>query len=404
MTKPSTKDITGKVLEPYKDCNDRDIDLVGHIYKKLEKWYNCPSYFPLYKPLRADVNFEHLFHVLEMLDSYRMAWKDKCHNDRCPVFAPFTKPAIEGLDYSETGNIISQFIIRIMDIINDYNQVFEGGDFDNNWYRDFFARFHVDSDFFILNYDTTIENSIKEYEDGYEPDGIQEEFMRFNPSRLFRYSGKLSTVNHLHGCVNYYFSSYKDANQDVLIALFNDLYKYKKYETVKDMMMGRGRSNPMTQSGESYYPAPIITGLRKTEKLNCAPFDFYHANMINCIVNSPKLVIIGYGFGDLYCNQLLERMHFLHNEKRRIVLIDKWNIPKLYRKCHGGNFLSNQLGMFLCRVTGRDLVNEVVRELYKNEAENDGVLYSENGCLMVLPNGFKQAAKAINEIECFLGR
>lgn len=44
----------------------------------------------------------------------------------------------------------------------------------------------------------------------------------------------------------------------------------------------------------------------------------------------------------------------------------------------------------------------VITQLYKNENPQTGVLYSNNGCLMVLPRGFKHAAVCNNEIDAFL--
>lgn len=43
-----------------------------------------------------------------------------------------------------------------------------------------------------------------------------------------------------------------------------------------------------------------------------------------------------------------------------------------------------------------------VEQLYKNEDPKTGALYSDNGCLMVLFNGFKHAAACSNDIESFL--
>ncbi len=42
----------------------------------------------------------------------------------------------------------------------------------------------------------------------------------------------------------------------------------------KGLMTGRGQSQPCTQSGRNILFFSIVTGLRKTDKLNCVPFDF----------------------------------------------------------------------------------------------------------------------------------
>ncbi len=102
-----------------------------------------------------------------MLDAYGWVWNKKCNNpDRYPVFAPFTKPNM-GFDPNTLRSVMDQFILRIMDIVNGYdsNIMKEQA---NEWYWRFYQRFAENSDFFVLNYDTTIEKAIGTYEDGFE--------------------------------------------------------------------------------------------------------------------------------------------------------------------------------------------------------------------------------------------
>lgn len=403
VIKPATAGITEDVCRPYKNylTQGDTITIVNDIYNWLMENYPSERSNPYVGGTSTPyIHFEHLFHVLEMLDAYGWVWNKKCNNpNRYPVFAPFTKPNID-FDPNTLRSVMDQFILRIMDIVNGYDSNIMKEQV-NEWYWRFYQQFGENSDFFVLNYDTTIEKSIENYEDGFELDEVQDAFLRFNPKKLFENPNGLPTINHLHGCINYYFQSYKDPNTDIYNYLSNDLYKYPDYATVKGLMIGRGQSQPYTQSGETYYSSPIITGLRKTDKLNCVPFDFYHANMTNCIIKNHKLVIAGYSFGDLYCNNLLERMNFLHGDIKRIILIDFWNIHQEVRM-HGEYWLSKNLGQFLCRMTNCGNFDGFVRQLYKNENPQTGALYSDNGCLMVLPKGFKHAATCSNEIIAFL--
>lgn len=403
MEKASTKNITNDVLRPYINYLDKNnpIAVVNDIYNKLMSTYPPDHSNPYINGTPTPyIHFEHLFHVLEMLDAYGWVWSRNSKNTNMyPVFAPFTQPDIN-FSHSTLHSVMNQFIIRIMDIVDGYDSNFMKQQA-NEWYWKFYQQFDKDSDFFVLNYDTTIEKAIGTFEDGFEQDGIQSTFQRFNPKKLLKNPNGVSTINHLHGCINYYFQSYKDPNTDIYNYLTNDLYKYPDYATVKNLMIGRGQSQPHNQSGETYYSSPIVTGLRKTDKLNCAPFDFYHANMTNCVIRNHKLVIAGYSFGDLYCNNLLERMNFLHGDKKRIVLIDFWDIPEGDRM-HGGYWLSQNLGLFLCRMTHCGDFDKVINQLYKNKNSKTGALYSDNGCLMVLPQGFKHAATCIKEIDAFL--
>ena len=61
------------------------------------------------------------------------------------------------------------YIIRtVADIINQYNQKFKENILYESWYRHFWSKRVKEWDIFTLNYDTTIENSLIEYEDGFE--------------------------------------------------------------------------------------------------------------------------------------------------------------------------------------------------------------------------------------------
>lgn len=405
VIEPTTANITSRVCGPYENYlnPDNSITVVDDIYKRLMCAYPTDRSNPYISGTPTPyIHFEHLFHVLEMLDAYSWVWSRNSKNPNLyPVFAPFIQPNNINFDPDTLHSVMDQFIIRIMDIVAGYDSNYLNQP-TNAWYEKFYQQFGENSDFFVLNYDTTIEKAIDTYEDGFESDNIQPVFLRFNPRKLFENPSGATTINHLHGCINYYFHSYTDPNTDIYTYLPNDLYKYPDYATVRKLMIGRGQSQPCTQSGETYYSSPIVTGLRKTDKLNCAPFDFYHANMTNCIIRNHKLVIAGYSFGDLYCNNLLERMNFLHGSQKRIVLIDCWGIPKQYRIGHGGYWLSQNLGNFLCRMTQCGNFDGVITQLYKNENPQTGALYSDDRCLMVLPNGFKHAAACSNEIEKFL--
>lgn len=120
-----------------------------------------------------------------MLDAYGRVWNENCKNpDIYPVFGPFTKKNID-FDHNTLHSVMDQFILRIMDIVNEYDYA-ALNQCSNEWYRNFYQQFRENSDFFILNYDTTIEQSIGDYEDGFEPDGIQPIFKRFNPKNLLK--------------------------------------------------------------------------------------------------------------------------------------------------------------------------------------------------------------------------
>lgn len=404
MVWPSTANITKKITEKY-DILDienkikRKSSLVNNIYNRLNKYYPVKDNW---KEINTEknINFEMLFHVLESLYAYNTVWKNKCNNPNTyPSFAPFVKPCIKkDIDY--ISQIFPQFILRIMDIINSYNQSFiENKNKADKWYYDFFSRKSVLWDIFNLNYDTTIENCITNYQDGFET--IKDKkFMKFNPNVLW--DSSVSTINHLHGCINYYFASNIGSNENTYNCGFHDLYKYNSYDIVKDMMKGRTYSNPANQTGESYYISPIITGLRKTDKITNFPLDFYYGKLFDSIMKNNSLIIIGYSFGDFYINNLIERMFAIHGDKARIVLIDYWNKDKIESQGfeHFCEYCVPDNEMSVVSKAAKQNLYEVSASL-KNEYGNKYLL-SDNKRLMLFVNGFKQASESADEIFSFL--
>lgn len=403
--KPKTSTITDEVRKPY-TYNNRSIDIVEKIYQMLINEYPATPQinndWKLTDTPIPSINFEMLFHVMESYLSYERTWSGKFHNaDISPVFALFTQPA-EGINYKRDDlfYIMDEFIIRIMDIVNYYNQYYLNNMYKESWYKDFFCKDGVKMDVFNFNYDTTIEDSIVDYEDGFEPMNEIQEAERFNPKKLWKNERNLSTINHIHGCIRYFYPGFW-LNEDNIYTI-HDLFKYKDYYTVRQKMLGRGQSNPTTQDHSEYYGGPIITGLRKTDKLNCIPYDFYHGHLYNCLMQNEALIIIGYSFGDLYMNNLIDRMDLLHDTNKKVVLIDFWDEKEIIenRFDHYLEYkVPSNMASFMMRMSGENNVYTLAKELqYKNA---DTPMYAGN--LMVFSGGFKQAAKHKDEIFNFVG-
>lgn len=307
ILRPTTWNITEEVKKPYNDIFDegRQITIVDDIYQHLLKSF--PSNTNIWWETNPvpNIHFEILFHVMEQLLAYEGVWAGNNHNpDIFPHFGPFTSQNFS-FSRQDLSQIMWQFIMRIMDIVNGYDTYFRNDGGKEDWYRDFFKS-EFKWDVFNFNYDTTVEQSIQYYEDGFESDTKRIDAI-FNPLKLIKNVDNLSTINHIHGCINYFYKN--DANSDMFVINIHDLYRYPNYDVVRKRMIGRGQSNQAAQNNEEYYAGPIITGLRKTEKIICMPYDFYHGNLYKAIGSSNAMVIVGYSFGDLYVNNLINRMH-----------------------------------------------------------------------------------------------
>ena len=150
--------------------------------------------------------------------------------------------------------------------------------------------------FFNLNYDTTIEHTLTNCEDGFDDIPDQPEFQHFVPQKLWENKYGASTMSHLHGCIEYFDCRYKEEvyKREFVKYGFHDLYKYPSYDKVRGMYMGSSKSKPSNQAGEQFINTPIITGLLKTDKLNILPFAFYHTHLYNCVMRNNSLLVVGY--------------------------------------------------------------------------------------------------------------
>lgn len=414
VQKPSTQYITDEVvgLQILDFKTQQPITAIKDAYDVLLK-----AKYPV-KP-----HFEMLFHVLEMWNAYGWVWKDPDNAPKnsvmYPVFAPFTKPAIS-YNVDNVRRAMQEFLLKVMDIVNTYNAPYLADESFNKWYRDFWKNYVGFWDIFNLNYDTTIEHSI-DCEDGFEDIPEQKNFQHFSPQRLWENASQKSTMCHLHGCIEFFDERYTNEvyKKEVLKYDFHDMYKYDSYDKVKERYIGSSKSFMSNQAGEQLVGTPIITGLRKNDKLNIIPFDFYHGHLFNSIIKNNSLLLVGYSFGDVYLNHVIERMELIHGERKRVVLIDWWPlygdenydtlaesedkksfVREMMKQRMWDSDFNNQLGYFLCRMSGVTSFEEVAAS-FRNY-DRQGPMVSNNGCLMLFIGGFKAATEYKDQIYSFL--
>ncbi len=416
VMKPSTRNITEAVvnLEIKKLMSDEPITIIRDVYEIMNE-----AKYP------TEVNFEHLFHVLEMCYAYGWVWKEPTNPPRnqkvFPVFAPLIAPS-RPIEVDDLRSAIQDFLLEVMDIVDSYNAPYLGDESFNSWYRSFWKEYEGQWDVFNLNYDTTIEHSLEHCEDGFEDIEGQPDFQHFNPKKLWENVNGWSTMSHLHGCIEFHDSRYRKPvyKGEIFKYDFHDLYKYPSYKIVRDHYMGSSKSWMSNQAGEQLVNSPIITGLRKNDKLNIVPFDFYHGHLYNCIMKSNALLLVGYSFGDLYVNHLIERMELINGDNKRVVLIDWWPLyadddaieaikddgdrqsfikDMMVQRVEDDDFNHN-MGYFLCRMTGKTSTYEAVASF--RDYSRNAPMISKNECLMMFIGGFKAATQYKKDIYEFL--
>ena len=391
---PSTSNITDIVSKlTVQGLNSEVSNIIQAVYCELQ---NRINEIPLRRGLtlprfQHSINFEELFFVIEQLYAINgISKKENLIPSASPLWG-YLVEQIPLIQYPTTEYYRAPRAIvdKIMEIILDYDSKFKDNTDYEKWYRQFWRERVSQWDIFTFNYDTTIESSLGSFEDGFEDAKDNKmEYERFNPNKLYKNASRASTLHHLHGCINY---SELNPSQFAFVHSHRDMYKLHNSERYQDM--SSVQSPPNNQAYEQYVNSPIIIGQRKLDKQIYLPFSVYHANMVNKIIENPNLLIIGYSFGDLYANQLIERHKLIHGDNQRIVLIDKFpsyitNPRELYR--HIENCLSGGLRQFLLRQFDYKTTSDFkINGLNINDYTLP--IYSDDGHAIMFINGFKNA-------------
>lgn len=373
---PTTDELTEKV------CRKRQHHLNGKsaILKSISN--HLKEYYHPHK-----INFEHLMHTLEMMHTFKHGWKNPKNIKYKPPIIPFIKPRFRRYFKDDDIRLLlakNDIILTIADEVNRYDLKFKKLE-KYDWYRTFWKNSDLTWDITTLNYDTTVEHSLEnEFIDGFEYSG--EKYFRFNPKKLE--NPKISTLMHLHGCIN--FGHPRNIhNKYVYEDTHEDIYKLRSYEEAKQTWFGR--STNRTQASEEAIIGPIITGLRKVEKLNTYPYNHYLYNFQKSLLKNRGLLIVGYGLGDLYLNGMMERVNRVHGNNKRIVMITYFG-KDYWTDNHRviGFPETNDAYLFLAKA----FVNESPLEGYKRESfVKKEPIKSKSGNVLVYLHGFKEAVQ-----------
>ena len=92
------------------------------------------------------------------------------------------------------------------------------------------------------------------------------------------------------------------------------------------------RLDDKNQAGHNIFLTNIITGRMKTDKLLWSPMQIYMYGLIKALAENEELLIIGYGFGDQYINNLLFQYLQFHPSDKRIRMITYSDPEKFKRR------------------------------------------------------------------------
>lgn len=300
-------------------------ELTTLVRQKMQQIINCPAPVPFIERVGQALDtyfhpqnshFEDIFFTLESLNSFLKGSSPGTVKDYKPHLGAFLHIRDQLYqDWELLYNAKKDLISVVADRINQYDHSFSPAA-QHTWYSNFWqdavsrCQWHIAT----LNYDHCIESSIglQNYEDGFED--IGEPFKRFNHNKLLQSS--MTKVMHLHGSIRYGHPNL--GNRYIFEDDHEDLYLFDSYQDASQTWFNRSGST--SQSHDETLIGPIITGLRKTDKLLPLPYTSYY-QFQQSLMDSPRLLIIGYSFGDYYINSLLERISRFHGQDRKVVLI-----------------------------------------------------------------------------------
>ncbi|WP_342570601.1 SIR2 family protein [Paenibacillus sp. FSL R5-0749] len=270
-------------------------------------------------------HFEDVFYTLESLISFARLSQSGTMKKFKPHLGGFLVPSNTNFFNQELlQHAKRDLITQVSKEINNYSVQYDPRE-EHSWFASFWenATSQCHWDISTLNYDNCMEVSISEYEDGFENEIEGEIFKRFNPKKLLNNHEK-TRIMHLHGSILYGHLTTSD-NRNIFEDDFHDLYLYPTFEDAYQTWFNQ--SSFTAQSHDEAHIGPIITGLKKTDKLLPYPYSTYYFQLQKSLLENDRLLIIGYSFGDYHINSLLERVIRNHGESRKIVIISYFPNP-----------------------------------------------------------------------------
>lgn len=301
---PSTDDLT-EVVTQFGQRADQAGQLCRQIIARLKSSFQ-------------QVNFELVISALEELEPIAAAYmRPDVADEFKPVVASFLLPNSPNVVFN--SELLSEARNRLLYEIADLCRARTYGS-DVGLLKEFLDV--VGADFsvriFTLNYDDLVDRAV-EFTDGYSvrhvPTGRihwghpvwcfdAEEFARV------RRTGK-AFLAHLHGSIRF---GYEIECRGVV-----------KWDRAIDAVasLSTSRTGRLADHGSILTAGPIISGFNKVAKLagNPEPYAHYYAAFTDALLESNRVLVIGYGGMDSYVNTWLREFARAHGDRRRIAWV-----------------------------------------------------------------------------------
>lgn len=322
---PSTADVTKAVREieqkveiPIPDGLFRTKRVLEQVYQVLLQGYSAP-------------NFETMVHALEVVQSLIAGWQPDATDRQRPVEAilcggPRGGRATSLFDGLAVGMASEDLYRKVHELFTSVSTLARTHDDWGKW-KNFWTKLdqNFDLDIATLNYDTLIEAAFaaEHFDEGFRPKSAPKD-ARFCPRE---FSQENKRLRHLHGSICFGPISQSRNSRDDLERFEKD--EVRRFSDPNDALScwrSTERSGNRSQAGRFASVGPLITGLDKTAKVFVVePYRTYHHSLYSVAEQTPRLLVIGYSFGDLHVNAVINHFWRIHGDESRVAIIDYWN-------------------------------------------------------------------------------
>lgn len=296
-------------LQSFPLLSDRTKSFYGHIKEKVQGYYDRNPR----KGLRKKTNYEELLYVILSLASH-----ESDNNYLLPMKALTTINPLPDVSYASRYKMgirmaLSQLPRELIDKLVDHFRsrclAIEKGrpagfsDFQQSLKR-LVSDFEVG--FLSLNYDNLIKQALPDLSTGF--DEVTGEFIK---ERVHNRSD-WDFIYYLHGSVHF-----------DMAGNFQDMHaiKWNKDLSSRFSQNSSGRSSQTTIEGVDYPNSVFVAGYGKPHQIQKEPFFTYYSALDRLMHDADGLLLIGYGFQDLYINNVLTGFR-LGRKSRPIIIID----------------------------------------------------------------------------------
>ena len=291
---PSTNNLTDRVFEATRTVGpDFEEDPQFHRTQLLRA--------ALTKAYGANHHFEQALHALESIESLKRSWRNNTSSQHrvfeSSIFGPTDSKYQPLFEDHWTRRAIEALLNTVQRSIVDANHKVQT---QPSWphIQAFYRQLneHFELTIATTNYDSVIEQALDwgAKEHGFRTEVDSSQFDLQSNARIF----------HLHGSTHWQWDS------------LANIMSYDKNPSVQPETYS---SSPSNQAGHKVRNGPLITGLLKADKVIGLPYRSYVSRLQTRIEKCKRFVIAGYGFGDLYLNDILDDIWRHHGQSARVV-------------------------------------------------------------------------------------